>query len=122
VLIVEDDADLRLVLATVLRSEGFDPVSAMSAEDGLSLLEGESYGLAVLDMRLPGMSGTKALAAIRESGPRMRVLAMSASAEFDDDVVRAAGAVSFLRKPFSAQMFVNRIKEVLGRDSLPEAR
>jgi DNA-binding response OmpR family regulator len=77
------------------------------------LLESDSFGLAVLDMRLPGISGLEALKAMRKGEPRMRLLAMSVSGDFDDDIVRSAGAVGFLRKPLSTDAFVARIREAL---------
>ena len=123
VLVVEDDADMRAVVAATLRTAGYDPISAVSAEDGLALLENGDCHAALLDFRLPGRSGLDALGAISAKWPAFPVIVATASSEIAEAHALARGARGFLRKPFSAAQLLAAIAEVLGpAGSEPSAR
>lgn len=120
VLVVEDDADMRALIAATLRTGGYDPISAVSAEDGLALLENGRCHAAVLDVRLPRMNGLDALGVISARWPAFPVIVATASAEVREAQVRARGARGFLRKPFSSDQLLGAMAAALG--SVDEAR
>ena len=72
-LMVDDDSDLRTMCASVLRTAGTEVMAAESAGTGLGILEREACDLAILDMKLPGMSGL-ALGVITAKWPALPVL------------------------------------------------
>ena len=113
VLVVEDDANLRYFVSTVLRGAGFDPVSAVRAEDALSLLDGVPCDLAVMDVRLPGMSGMNALGEISRRRPDLPVVIMTACDAVTETSALERGATSFLRKPFSAEQLLDGVRKAL---------
>lgn len=119
VLVVEDDDDLRNLTAATLRGAGFSPISAISAEDGLALLETGRCDLAFLDVKLPGMNGLDALGAITARWPGFPVIVTTASERVGEAEVMARGARGFLRKPFSADRLLMVIAEALPMEAAP---
>ncbi len=61
ILIIDDEAAIRESLAGILLDEGFTPLTAASAEDGLQLLDEKDIRLILLDIWMPGMDGLEAL-------------------------------------------------------------
>jgi DNA-binding NtrC family response regulator len=113
ILVVEDDADMRSLIAATLQTSGYAPISAASAEDGLALLETGRCHAALLDLRFPGASGLDPLGAIAAKWPAFPVIVTTASVEVREAQVRACGARGFLRKPFSAGQLLATIAGVL---------
>ncbi len=108
ILVVEDDAAVRLAMKTLLELEGFD---VTLVEDGCSCLEvigTRAFDVAIVDMFMPGMTGWDTIKALRERAPEIPVIAMSGLV--DDDrhgrepdflsMARQLGAAGSLRKPF----------------------
>ena len=116
VLLVEDDADQRKVLAYILRAAGYDPITAITAEDALALLEDGRCDLAVLDLQLPRMNGLAALGAMVAKWPTFPVIMTTASTDVREADARARGARGFLRKPFSAGEFLTAVRAALASD------
>jgi two-component system OmpR family response regulator len=116
VLLVQEDDDQRKVLAYILRAAGYDPISAISAEDGLALLDDGRCDLAVLDLQLPCMDGLEALSAIVAKRPTFPVIMVTASADVREADVRARGARGLLRKPFPSAEFLDAIRAGLVSD------
>src|SRR5512145_731062 len=102
VLIVDDDANMRLGLAEVLERQGFATTAVESAEAGLEALAHGSYALLVSDMRMPGMDGAELLRTVRERHPALPVVMITAYGTVQDAVAAMkSGAREFLTKPFS---------------------
>jgi DNA-binding NtrC family response regulator len=114
VLVVEDDGDLRSLIAATLRTAGFDPMSAVSAEDGMALLDGGSCDLAVLDLRLAGLTGLEALNVMSGKWPALPVIIMTAAEDVTEASVLSRGARAFLRKPFTTDQLVEGVRKALG--------
>jgi two-component system, sensor histidine kinase and response regulator len=99
VLVVEDDlAELRL-LCDMLEGEGFHVIGCGSAEEGLEHVQQRDFGVAVVDYRLPDLSGTQLLEQIRTFDDRVRVIVYTGAASFD--AVKEAlnlGAFAYLEK------------------------
>lgn len=101
ILVVEDDADARSLLAEILQSEGYE---VELAEDGLKALEclkGGAFGIVLTDVRMPGIEGLDLLREIRKSWPKLPVLLMTAFGDWEmyGEALRE-GAVDMIGKPF----------------------
>lgn len=118
ILVVEDEPDIRELVAYHLEQSGFAVVLAADGEQALSALEQERVGLVVLDLMLPGISGLEVCRRLKQT-PRTQaipVLMLTARAEEVDRVVGLElGADDYLVKPFSLRELVLRIRAILRR-------
>ena len=118
ILIVEDEKEIRELLAHYLRKEGFRPSVAPDGETGLARARAERPDLVVLDILLPGMDGLEVLRRIRAGGDTAAtpVIMLTAKGDETDRVVGLElGADDYIPKPFSPREVVARIKAVLRR-------
>lgn len=113
VLIIEDDDDLRKVLAYTLRMAGHNPFTAITAEDALLLLNDSRCDLCIVDLELPRMDGLSALSAMAAKQPTFPIIAMTASADVAGAEVRARGATALIRKPFSSTELLDAVSAAL---------
>ena len=116
VLIVEDEAALRRVLERVLTREGYRVLSAASAETAYDLLSSERAEAALLDVRLPTMSGLALYLALVHRSPALvgRIAIMTGDAEAEN--VRAwveRNPCKVLHKPFDLREIVEWLRTVL---------
>ncbi len=118
ILLVEDDDDLRLLLSSLLREAGHEPVPAWNAEDGLEILQDCACDLVVFDVQLPGMSGLHALGIVARERPALPVVLVTASGDVRENRARELGARAFLRKPFSAGEFLSAVSEAFASDGV----
>ena len=123
VLIVDDDANMRLGLAEVLERQGFSTTAVESAEAGLEALSHGSYALLVSDMRMPGMDGAELLRTVRDRHPALPVVMITAYGTVQDAVAAMkAGAREFLTKPFSPQDLLHVVRSILREPVVPVPR
>jgi two-component system response regulator AtoC len=101
VLVVEDEAELRRLIAEALEAQGFAVAQADTAADALARLEGFAYDALVVDLRLPDADGMDVLDAALDRYPEIRSVVMTGFGGVDE-AVRAIkrGAIDFLIKPF----------------------
>jgi signal transduction histidine kinase len=100
ILLVEDNADLRAIVARLLRREGHDVIEAESAEAALAL-DLAGCDAVIADLSLPGKNGLELAAALRETGRRLPLVLTSAwGVELDESLRRARGVVRVLQKPY----------------------
>ncbi len=117
VVLVEDDIEIRRLVAEALADQGHDVESAASAMEGLELAIKENPDLVILDLGLPDVDGSELLRMIRAVS-EVPVIVITARGA-DDVVVKTldAGADDYLVKPFSVSQLVARIRAVLRRGS-----
>lgn len=118
VLLVDDDSDLREVVAALLEAVGLEVVPAASAEEALELARGDAPDLVVLDWNLPKMSGLDMLKQVRADSllSAMPILFLTANAATQNMVEAfAAGADDYVIKPFRAAELGARIFGLLRR-------
>lgn len=126
VLIVEDDAHIRLGLCDALRAESYDVTDCCSGSEALPLFKQRKPDLVVLDIMLPGKSGYDLCREIRATKSRVPILMLSAKGQEIDKVVGLElGADDYVTKPFSLRELLARIQALLRRSdfvsSTPEA-
>ncbi len=102
ILIVDDDSRLRQSFAKLLLGEGHEVVTASTGEEGVDIVgRGEGLSLAIVDVRLPGMSGLEAFRAMRGLDPDLPVIVMTAFGTTDTAIeATKAGAFDYILKPF----------------------
>lgn len=115
IVLVEDDVDIRRLVAETLAEEGHDVESAATAMEGLELTVKRHPELVILDLGLPDLDGTELLRMIRAVS-QVPVIVITARGA-DDVVVRTldSGADDYLVKPFSVAQLEARVRAVLRR-------
>ena len=122
ILVVDDDAGQRSLLETFLRAQGFRTRSADSGAAALALLERDSFGLIVSDVRMPGMSGIETLRRVRERHPGLPVLLVTAFADIRTAVAAMRdGAVNYLAKPIDLDELMSSVRRALTPGAAPAA-
>ncbi len=107
VLIIDDEAAIREALSGILADEGFQPLTAASAEEGLHLLEEQDVHLVLLDIWMPGMDGLEALTQIKKRSSHLPVVMISGHGTIETAVqATRAGAFDFIEKPLSYDRIV----------------
>ncbi|MBC8426308.1 response regulator transcription factor [bacterium] len=117
ILVVEDDAHLADGLRINLELEGYEPVLAESAEEGLGFWKRGGVDLILLDVMLPGMDGFAFCRMVREAGDRVPVLFLTARGR-DEDRIRGleTGGDDYISKPFNLRELLARIKGIFRRE------
>ena len=110
---VDDERAVREVVAAALRRAGYQVTSAASAEDALAIQERQSFDLLVTDVMLPKMNGADLAREVRRRAPNIRVLFMSGYTGDTALPPEEVGPNGFLQKPFSADVVVARVRQLL---------
>jgi two-component system OmpR family response regulator len=118
VLVVEDDAHIRELIALHLGLEGLETSAVADGREALTRLAATRFDLVVLDLMLPGVDGVTICKTLRRSGPNTDtpVLMLTARGEEADTVIGLeSGADDYLAKPFGVREFVARVRALLRR-------
>jgi two-component system, OmpR family, response regulator RegX3 len=121
ILLVDDDAGVRDVVAFTLRREGFE---VDEERDGPSALEAGRtgrYSLIVLDVMLPGLSGVEVCRALRAESDVPILMLTARDAEADRVLGLELGADDYVTKPFSSAELLSRVRAILRRRELDRA-
>ena len=117
VLVVEDEASIREMVALNLKMAGWEVVEAPSAERALELMHhGEECDAALLDIMLPGMDGLSLCETIRRENNEIGIIIVSAKGQ-ESDKIRglSIGADDYITKPFSVSELVARLEALARR-------
>jgi two-component system response regulator RegX3 len=115
VLIVEDEESFADPLAFLLRKEGFTTAIAATGQDALDEFDRNGADIVLLDLMLPGMSGTDVCKALRVRSAVPVIMVTARDSEIDKVVGLELGADDYVTKPYSARELIARVRAVLRR-------
>ena len=121
VLVIDDDAGLRALLAEYLGGRGFAVETEASGDEGLARLRAGGVDLVVLDVMMPGKDGFQVCREIRAFSAVPIVMLTARGDEFDRIVGLELGADDYLPKPFNPRELLARAQAVLRRCAAPAA-
>jgi len=120
VLVVEDEESFSDALSYMLRREGYEVEIAPTGTEALSTFDRSGADLVLLDLMLPGLSGTEVCRELRSRSHVPIIMVTARDSEVDKVVGLELGADDYVTKPFSSRELVARIRAVLRRGSEPE--
>ena len=115
VLLVEDEESYREPLAFKLRRDGFEVVAVADGLKALSAFDRGGVDIVLLDIMLPGLSGTEVCRELRQRGPTPVIMLTAKDSEIDKVVGLEIGADDYVTKPYSYRELVARMRAVLRR-------
>jgi two-component system, cell cycle response regulator DivK len=118
ILVVEDQDDLRRILALALKSAGFNVVEAANGAVGVAKALSEKPDLILMDIQLPVLDGYEAIRQIRaaEGMEAIPIIAVSSFAmKGDEEKARAAGCDTYVTKPYSPMQLLGRVRQILDK-------
>jgi len=115
VLVVEDETSYSEALSYVLRKEGFDVAIAETGPDALTEFDRGGADIVLLDLMLPGLSGTEVCRQLRQISSVPIIMVSAKDTEVDKVVGLELGADDYVTKPYSPRELVARIRAVLRR-------
>ncbi|HEY3544289.1 MAG TPA: response regulator transcription factor [Gaiellaceae bacterium] len=122
ILLVDDDPGVLDVVAFMLRREGFNVDEERDGNDALERARANAYDIVILDVMLPGISGTDVCRALRAQSDVPIVMLTARDAEIDRVLGLELGADDYVTKPFSTAELLSRVRAILRRRELDRAR
>jgi two-component system response regulator RegX3 len=120
ILVVEDEISFSDPLSYLLRKEGYEVAVAETGPEALEDFDRSGADLVLLDLMLPGLSGTEVCRAIRSRSNVPVIMLTAKDSEIDKVVGLEIGADDYVTKPYSSRELLARIKAVLRRLAEPE--
>jgi len=120
VLVVEDEESISDPLSYLLRQEGFEVAVAATGPEGLAEFDRGGADIVLLDLMLPGLSGTEVCRTLRAKSSVPVIMLTARDSEVDKVVGLELGADDYVTKPFSARELVARVRAVLRRGTETE--
>lgn len=114
ILVVDDDKSIRKTLAAILEDEGYDVDTAENAREAIEKTNNGFYNLALVDIRLPDMEGTKLIASMKDTTPKMVKIIVTGYPSLQNAVEAVNNnADAYVFKPVNAENLLKTIKEHL---------
>jgi DNA-binding response OmpR family regulator len=114
ILVVDDEPHICEAAKLVLEREGFEVGVAHNSQDCVAKLKKETPDLILLDILMPGVSGTSAIKSLMSYLPRTKIIMFSViSTDYYKRLCKKLGAVDYITKPFDNEDLVRRVKKVL---------
>ncbi|AUX41893.1 Fis family transcriptional regulator [Sorangium cellulosum] len=119
VLVVDDEENLRLVVRTFLKRDGYEVEAVSSGEEALVMVETFGPDVILTDVRMPRMGGLDLLATLKAKGNEATVIVMSAYGNVDLAIeAMKAGAYDYIQKPFKAEEVLLTLRKAEEREAL----
>jgi two-component system response regulator RegX3 len=121
ILVVEDEETLAEAISFLLSKEGFDVAVAASGPEAIDSFDKSGADLILLDLMLPGLSGTEVCRQIRTKSSVPIIMLTAKDSEIDKVVGLELGADDYVTKPYSSRELIARIRAVLRRGEIQDA-
>jgi putative two-component system response regulator len=116
ILVIDDEAVIRMLVVEILESAGYDVTSAESAERALALLDKEEFDLVVSDVIMPGLSGLELLEAVRARRASLPVVLVTGAGTYETlSQALTRGAAGLVTKPFAHSDLQSAVADALER-------
>jgi len=116
ILLIEDDDDLRTVIAQAISAAGHEVLQAADGRQGLDIFHAAKFDLVLTDLVMPGKEGVETIIELRRENPTLKIIAMSGGmprSNFYLDLAAHLGAQRTLAKPFMPTELLKAIEELL---------
>jgi len=114
ILVVDDDESVRKVLATILEEEGYAIDMAKNGREAIKKSKVKFYNMALIDIQLTDMDGTKLLTKIKDTMPKMRKIIITGYPSLQNAIEAVnRGADAYILKPFDMEKVLGTIKDQL---------
>jgi DNA-binding NtrC family response regulator len=115
ILVVDDDDPVRVMLARLLRTQGYDVQQAASARQARVAIEGTRPDLVISDIVMPGESGIELRREIARRWPGLPVILISGySSEGPAEFAARTANTTFVQKPFAADQLLSLVERIVG--------
>lgn len=121
ILVVEDEETLAEAISFLLSKEGFDVAIAATGPEAIDSFEKSGADLILLDLMLPGLSGTEVCRQIRTKSSVPIIMLTAKDSEIDKVVGLELGADDYVTKPYSSRELIARIRAVLRRGEIQDS-
>ena len=113
ILVVDDEKSVRNMLHRAIKSAGYDCSSAGNARDALKILEEKDVDVVITDIEMPGLNGIELTKTVKEKYDSDVIVITGYARDMKYEEVIERGAHDFMRKPFSVEEMLTRVKHVL---------
>jgi len=119
IIVIDDNADIRATLSLFLNEIGFKTETAQTGQEAINKINKEFYNVALLDIKLPDIEGTKLLKPLKEKHPDMDVILMTGDASLDSAVEALnEGASGYIIKPLNLDNLLTNLKNSIEKQHL----
>lgn len=119
ILVVDDEDEIRKILARILEKEGFEVIEASNGSTALEIVREQRVNIVLADLKMPGMSGMELLEAIKIIHPEIEVIMITGQGTIEDAVeCLKKGAYDFITKPFKKVQIIKSISKALENQAL----
>ncbi len=114
ILIVDDEQNVRQLIAKILEKEGYEILTACNGEEGLEIFQKNNIDLIISDIKMPKMNGIEFLHKVKEQEPGVGFILITAFATMETaiDAIKS-GAQDYVTKPFDIKEILNAVKKIL---------
>jgi DNA-binding NtrC family response regulator len=114
ILIIDDDKDIRQILAVTLEEEGYCVDTVGSGKEAVEKSYANLYNVAIIDCRLPDIEGTKLLGKLKETKPKMGKIMLTGYPSMDNAIAALNdGADAFFLKPVNPELLIEKIDDLV---------
>lgn len=119
ILVVEDDKDIQELVSEILKSEGYNVLTASNGLEGYQIYKEEKLNLLILDIMMPKMDGYQLAKLIRKKDDKIPIIMLTAlEEEYDEIKGFEIGADDYITKPFSFNVLIRRVNAILKRTKI----
>lgn len=112
ILVVDDEADIRETIKTVLTKEGYKVITAVSADDALKKYSTTKPALILMDIMMPGTPVKDVVPKLK--GAKVAYLSVVRTSEAGKDLIKKLKPLDYIEKPIETPIFKRKIKKILG--------